>query len=102
MSNLQNIKLLEELMEEHEERFGTRPTLDGLSDADKVTTLQHAICNGYPVEFDFDGDWQGARIDLLSREIRYLNEDILALRKIQNIHLAIITIALLLFLITIL
>ncbi len=98
-----NKEILEYYLEAHEEKFGTRPEIKKPI-AEQIDILNKALKDGYPVEYgdDFDGDWQGARIDLLSREIKYLNKDILALRKIQNIHLAIITIALLLFLITIL
>jgi hypothetical protein len=49
-----NQEFLEHLLEAHEEQFGTRPTLDGLSEMNKILKLDHALANNYPVEFEED------------------------------------------------
>ena len=63
MSNTQNQTILEELMERHEDFFGTRPVegLRGLADIQQIYLLEEAIATGWPLEYADDKDKIGER-----------------------------------------
>ncbi len=65
MSNLQNKKLLEQLVETHEERFGTRgeELLVGLTEREQIDLLELSLTTGYPLEYDRDTKETGLEYD---------------------------------------
>ena len=51
-----NQELLEELLEVHQEKYGTRPIklLEGLSETEKLTKLLNSLLNNMPLEYEGD------------------------------------------------